>query len=239
MGTHIRGILTVVPSAIRTVDDLAARFGQADAQRIAEITGVRQVHLHAAGQTTSDLGVEASNRLMRHLDVSPETIDAIVLVTQTPDYRLPATACIMQDRLGTAKQCLAFDVNQGCSGYSYGLAIASSLLVAGFCRRALLVVGDIPNSGHPDDKSTVPLFGAAVTATLLESDADNDILGMDLGTDGSGWANLIIPVGGSRYQTKADYPAKPPKGLEKVIHPECVYMDGRRYSPSRFARCRA
>ena len=229
MGTHIRGILTVVPSVVRTLDDLAARFGRADVQRNAEITGVRQVHLHAAGQTTGDLAGEAGNRLMTRLGVAATTratIDAIVFVTQSPDYIIPATACILQDRLKLPKQCLAFDVNQGCSGYPYGLAIVSGLLAGGFCRRALLLVGDIPNRVHPDDKGTTPLFGAAVTATLLESDSDNDLLGVDLGTDGAGWANLIVPVGQSRYPTVDDFASNRPKCLEKVVNPQCVYMDG-------------
>jgi 3-oxoacyl-[acyl-carrier-protein] synthase III len=226
MGTHIRGILTVVPSAIRTVDDLAAQMGRTEAERSAEITGVRQVHLHAAGQTTGDLATEAGSRLMKHLDVSPSTVDAIVLVTQTPDYVLPASACILQDRLQLPKQCAAFDVNQGCAAYPYGLAIVGGLLAAGFCRRALLLVGDIPNRVHPDDKGTTPLFGAAATATLLESDSENDLLGVDLGTDGSGWANLVVPVGQSRYPSAEDFAANRPKCLEKVVHPQCVYMDG-------------
>jgi 3-oxoacyl-[acyl-carrier-protein] synthase III len=226
MGTRIRGILTVVPSVVRTFDDLAARFGQAEAERIAEVTGVRQVRLNAPGQTATDLAAEAGGRLLARLDVSPETVGAIVFVTQSPDYFFPASACLLQDRLKAPKHCLAFDVNQGCSAYPYGLAIASGLLAAGFSRRVLLFTGDVPARVHPEDKSTVPLFGAAAVATLLESDQDNDILGMDLGTDGSGWANLIIPVGHTRHRSVEDFAADAPACLRRIPHPECVYMDG-------------
>ena len=227
MGIHIGGILTVVPRRVRTVEELAARFGQADARRIADLTGVEEVHLPAPGQTTVDLAEEAGRRLLLHAGLTPEDVDGVVLVTQTPDYVAPASACLLQARLGMSKRSLAFDVNQGCAGYPYGLAICGGLLAGGFCKRILLLNGDdIPRHAHPDDKATVPLFGAAVTATLLENDAETDLLAIDLGTDGSGWANLIVPVGQSRYPTIEDFRAGAPENLRAIPYPENVYMNG-------------
>ncbi|MCE5267206.1 MAG: ketoacyl-ACP synthase III [Planctomycetaceae bacterium] len=226
MGTRVRGILTVVPRTLRTIDDLGRQFGPIEAERTAEVTGIRQMRAVAPGQTTTDLATEAGSRLLAHLGIAPETLDGIVFVTQTPDYFLPASACILHDRLKASKQCLAFDVNQGCSAYPYGLAVAAGLTAAGFCRRVLLLVGDVPVRIHPADQSTSSLFGAAVAATVLESDAENDLLGIDLGSDGAGWANLIVPVGNARYPSTAEFAARAPEALRRVAHPEHLNMEG-------------
>lgn len=225
MGTRIRGILAVVPPRIRTFEELAAHFGHADTRRIVDLTGVEKVHLNSPGQTTTDLAEEAGRRLLSRVGVAPQDIDGVIFVTQTPDYLLPASACMLQARLGIPKRSLAFDINQGCAGYPYGLAISGGLLAGGFARRVLLLNGDIIPT-HPDDKATVPLFGVAATATLLENDAETDLLGMDLGTDGSGWANLIVPVGQARYPTLDGFSANAPENLRSIPHPEYVYMNG-------------
>ncbi len=228
MGTWIRGILAVVPARTRTAEDLAARFGREEAERIGATTGIQCVHLVSPGQTALDLAEHAATRLLAQVGISPGDVQGIVMVTQSADFSLPASACILQDRLGLPKSALAFDVNLGCSAYPYGLAIARGLLATGLARRILLLVADTPSLHvHPDDKSAVPLFGDAATATLMEVDADaEDLLGVDLGTDGAGWANLIMPVGKYRYPTRSDFAALRPPCLSKVEYPEHTYING-------------
>ena len=220
--------MTVVPARIRTADDLAARFGRDEAERIGATTGIHSVHLVSPGQTAQDLAQHAATRLLAALNLSPRDVQGIVMVTQSADYSLPASACILQDRLGLPKSVLAFDVNLGCSAFPYGLAIVRGLLAAGPARRILLLVADTPSLHvHPEDRSAVPLFGDAAAATLLEADPDaEDLLGVDLGTDGGGWANLIMPVGKYRYPTRSDFAASRPPCLAKVEYPEHTYING-------------
>lgn len=228
MGTHIRGILTVVPANIRTTEDLAGLYGPSEAERTAKLTGVNEVHVVSPDETAADLAEEAGSRLLAKTNVSPGDVDGVIFATQTPDFLMPASACILQDRLRLSKQSLAFDVNLGCSAYAYGLAIASGMISAGLAKRILLLVGDaLSLLVHRDDKSSRCLFGDAVTATMLEQDSDgHDLLGTDLGTDGSGWANLIIPIGQGRYRSLDEFAANPPEHLRDVPHPECFCMDG-------------
>jgi 3-oxoacyl-[acyl-carrier-protein] synthase-3 len=137
------------------------------------------------------------------------------------------TACLLQDRLGLPHGALAFDVNLGCSGYPYGLVIANGLIAAGAARRILLLVGDTFSwAVHPEDRVCGPLFGDAVAATLLERDDQDDLLGAELGTDGSGWANLIVPAGQCRYRSREAFASDPTPQLAGVAHPEFVHMDG-------------
>jgi len=227
MGARIRGLLTLVPANIRDTDGLAAQFGRKEAARISATTGVRRVHSVAPGQTAADLGEQAAARLLSKLGISPRDVQGIVFVTQTPDFLLPATACILQDRLGLPKQSLAFDVNLGCSAYPYGLAIASGLLAIGLAERILLLVAETASLRvHPEDKASAPLFGDAAAATVLEKHPTDDLLGIDLGTDGAGWQNLLIPVGQCRYRTLSQFAASPPEKLRHVAYPENICMNG-------------
>jgi 3-oxoacyl-[acyl-carrier-protein] synthase III len=228
MGTRIRGLLTVVPTNVRTIDVLASRYGREEAERIAAATGVRQVHIVPAGQTAADLAEQAGARLLAKLGVAPHDVQGIVFVTQTPDYRLPATACILQNRLGLSKQSLAFDVNLGCSAYPYALAIAGGLLAAGLAERILVLTADtISLIVHPEDKAACPLFGDAAAATLLEKDSEaDDMLGIDLGTDGAGWQNLRLPVGQCRHPSLSHFLESPAEKLRKVTYPEHLFMNG-------------
>jgi len=228
MGIYIRGILTVVPTRVRTTSGFAEQFGQEETERIAAMTGVREVRIVAPGQTAADLGEAAASRLLARLNVAPRDVQGIVFVTQTPDYVLPATACILQNRLGLGKQSLAFDVNLGCSAYPYGLAIVASLLSAGLAKRVLLITADtVSRLAHPCEKATTPLFGDAAVATLLESDEeDNDLLGVELGTDGGGWKNLIQPIGQQRFRTTGEFAAARPESLANIERPEYISMNG-------------
>jgi len=150
---------------------------------------------------SSDLCEDAARRMLDALGWEPASVEAVVFVSQTPDYPLPATACLLQNRLGLSKSCAAFDVNQGCSGYIYGLCLSASLVESGL-QRVLLLVGDTTTRiVSEQDRSSVFLFGDSGTATAIERKPSD--LGFVLGTDGSGAPNLIIPGGQCRSRSSA------------------------------------
>ncbi len=166
--------------------------------KVIKTTGIEHRRVAAAGQTTSDLCYGAAECLLDDLRWNREEVDALVLVTQTPDYTVPATGPLLQDRLRLPKSCLAFDVNLGCSGYTYGLQVVASLLSAGNLRKGLLLVGDTPSKTVSSrDRSAATLFGDAGAATALEFVQDS-VMHFDFGSDGRGYEAIIIPDGGQR-----------------------------------------
>lgn len=204
-GVRLAGLASAVPQDILTVADDALNFGDADAKRISENTGVYKRYVASNGLCTSDLCVCAGERLLAELDWSRDSVDVLIFVSQTPDYLLPATSCSIQGRLKLSKRCAAFDVNMGCSGYTYGFWLASSLIAGGSAKRVLLLVGDtISRIVSPRDRATAPLFGDAGTATALESDMNAPRMAFELGTDGSGQEHLIVPAGAFR-QPRTQY----------------------------------
>jgi 3-oxoacyl-[acyl-carrier-protein] synthase-3 len=217
-GSRIAGIVSCVPE--RVVDNTAfrERFGD-KADDIEKMTGVRERRWADAETTTADLCQRAAETLLDRLGWEPDSIDALFFVTQTPDYRLPATACALQARLGLGRQVIAFDVNLGCSGYPYGLWLVMSAVASGAARRALLLVGDtITKTVDGEDRSTAMLFGDAGTATAIEADADG-AAHFILGTDGAGERQLIIAEGAYR---------SPPGPADDAAGPkaDALYMDG-------------
>lgn len=165
-----------------------------------EATGVLERHVSNT-LTTSDLCYEAAERLIADLKWDKQEIEAIVFVSQTADYVLPATACILQDRLGLSNECYAEDVALGCSGWVYGLSNVASLVSTGAIKKALLLAGDAKKRAKG---SLDPLFGHAGTATAIEYAEGNDGFKFQFGTDGSGYDAIIMPDGGSRNQVSMD-----------------------------------
>lgn len=200
-GIVLRGIVSALPERVEDVTDMAARFGADAAERIATATGIRRRHIAAPGQCMSDLALPAAQVLLAGLDWPVDSIDLLIVVTQTPDHPLPATACLLQQRLRLGRHCAAFDVGLGCSGYVYGLWLAASLLAGMGRGRCLLVAGDTTSTTlNPLDRAVAPLFGDAATVTALEFNAAAPILTVDVGTDGAGAPYLIQAGGGSRQQ---------------------------------------
>jgi 3-oxoacyl-[acyl-carrier-protein] synthase III len=198
-GVRVAGIASAVPDRIRTLAAEAAVFGEAEVARVSESIGVRSRHVVFDGMCASDLCFAAADRLLGDLGWARESVDALIFVSQTPDYRLPATSCDLQRRLRLPKTCAAFDVGLGCSGHVYGLWIASSLVSAGGARRVLVLTGDASTYFcSPLDRSVALLFGDAGTATAIEADAAASPMTFVLGTDGGGRDNLIVPAGGFR-----------------------------------------
>jgi len=216
-GSRVAGVVSCVPEQIVNNTPFLERFGD-KAHDIEKMTGVRERRWTAAGQTTADLCQRAAETLLDELGWERDSVDALFFVTQTPDYRLPATACALQNRLGLGKQVLAFDINLGCSGYPYGLWLAMTSIASGAARRALLLVGDtISKTVDTEDRSTAMLFGDAGTATAIEADA-NGTARFLLGTDGSGEHQLIITEGAYRPSAPADDATGP--------RADALYMDG-------------
>jgi 3-oxoacyl-[acyl-carrier-protein] synthase-3 len=197
---RISGVACTVPTTRDILlEKYAHVFGEETVQKFSKMTGVISRRVTNREQTASDLSYEAARYLMKQKDIQPETIGAIVLVTQTPDYRIPSSACVLHKRLGLSKDCMAFDVNLGCSGYVYGIQILSSLMANSNIDRGLLLAADTSTKSYaPEDRSCCMLFGDAGSATLLEK-ADNTS-GMKMGfrTDGDGFKAIIIPAGAYR-----------------------------------------
>jgi 3-oxoacyl-[acyl-carrier-protein] synthase-3 len=196
----IKDIAFHLPEKVLTNTALAAELGWPEA-KIEAKTGIRERHIAADGETAQDLAVAAARNLFAR-GASPADVDYVLLCTQSPDYFLPTSACIVQDRLGLRQAVGALDFNLGCSGYVYGLGLAKGLIETGQARNLLLLTADTYSKFlHPRDRSVRTLFGDGATATLVQGaeDVAEELVGPFLfGTDGAGAPNLIVPAGGLR-----------------------------------------
>jgi len=223
---RIAGIASAVPERVLTLEDDARVFGATEIERISQNIGVQQRHVVSGNTCTSDLCCAAAERLLTELGWERDSIDALIFVTQTPDYFMPATACVLQDRLKLSHSCAAFDVNQGCAGYIYALWIGGQL-VRGGCRRVLLLVGDTTSRlVSPGDRTVTSLFGDAGTATALEFAEDAPLAHFELGTDGSGRDCLSVPAGAFRQPHSAASCERTERAGGNIRSDEDLFMDG-------------
>ena len=183
-----------------------------DAASFVEVTGVKERRIGEL--TVSDLAIPAANQLLDELGWEKPSVDGLVVVTQHGDYIVPATSCIIQDRLGLSKECMAMDISLGCSGWVYGLSSLVGMMSSCNLRRCLLICGDARRRVEFND----PLFGFAATVTALEYKEGAEKICFHLGTDGSGYDAIIIPDGGARNQIT------PSSFIPQEI-------DGREYTP--------
>jgi 3-oxoacyl-[acyl-carrier-protein] synthase-3 len=216
----IRAIEYHLPEHIVANATLAEQFPEWTADKIVQKTGIEKRHVSAEGELSSDLGVLAAQKLFSSEVVQPKDIDYLLLCTQSPDYFLPTTACLMQDRLGIPTNSGALDFNLGCSGFVYGLGLAKGLIETGQAANVLLITAETYSKFiQPNDKGNRTLFGDAAAATLIQSSPDlsgTEHLGpFSWGTDGSGGDNLIVKYGGLRN----------PVGRDTRDMPE-LYMNG-------------
>ncbi len=188
-----------LPEQELTTAQLAAEYPSWSVAKIDAKTGIQTRHIAAPDETSADLAACAANKLFASFAIKPADIDFLLLCTQTPDYFLPTTACLLQDRLGIPTSAGALDFNLGCSGYIYGLGLAQGLIQSGQGRNVLLLTAETYSKFiHPQDRSVRTIFGDAASATLLTAQ-DSPALGPFVyGTDGSGAPNLIVPTGGFR-----------------------------------------
>lgn len=170
--------------------------------RLTRKTGIRERHITNDNETASDLAQQAANKLFA-AGVDKGCIDFLILCTQSPDYFLPTTACLLQDRLGLPRDIGATDIDLGCSGYEYGLGLAKGLIESDQAQNVLLLTAETYSKYiNPEDHSVWPLFGDGATATLISGEdcEDSGIIGLVYGTDGSGGHNLIVPGGGMKHR---------------------------------------
>lgn len=194
----IAGIAAGVPK--RCVDNLNCEeqiSKEYDNLQFVKNTGVHKRRIDD-NLTTSDLCLPTAKRLLEYLAWNPKEVDAIIVVSQFFDFIAPATAIIIQDKLGCSKECLSFDIELGCSGWIYGMASLSALMQSGSIKKALLMAGDGKRNYEGASKYNDALFGQAGTVTALEYSEDSDSLKFHLGSDGSGYKALWIPGGGAR-----------------------------------------
>ena len=197
----IKAVTSFLPAGELTNDQLAEEFGTWHGNQIFEKTGVTVRHVSARDECASDLAVAAANKLFESAVCASEEIDFLVLVTQMPDYFMPTTACLVQNRLGLRTTCGAIDINLGCSGFIYGLAVAKSLVEAAVASTVLLITSDTYTKWiNPKDRSTRTLFGDGAAATLVSGvESESDLIGpFVLGSDGRGVKDIVVPAGGFR-----------------------------------------
>jgi len=197
----IKAVTSFLPAGELTNDQLAEEFGTWHGNQIFEKTGVTVRHVSARDECASDLAVAAANKLFESGVCASEEIDFLVLVTQMPDYFMPTTACLVQNRLGLRTTCGAIDINLGCSGFIYGLAVAKSLVEAAVASTVLLITSDTYTKWiNPKDRSTRTLFGDGAAATLVSGvESESDLIGpFVLGSDGRGVKDIVVPAGGFR-----------------------------------------
>lgn len=196
----LRGLSTCVPKNIVENTNYPG-FTPDEAEKFMKTTGVFRKRKANPETCTSDLCFEAAEKLITDLKWNKEEIDCLIFVTQTPDYILPATSCLLQSRLSLKEDIFALDISLGCSGWIYGLQVLSSLLSHGQLKKGLLLVGDTTlKPCSIEDKSTYPLFGDAGTATALEFDTTSSGFKFHTATDGTGYNAIIIPDGGYRNE---------------------------------------
>jgi 3-oxoacyl-[acyl-carrier-protein] synthase-3 len=199
---RIAGISAAVPRGMETISD-ATYEDAAARQRFSAVTGIQQRRLCSSDQFFSDLALAAAERLLQELPWDRSSIDALVVVTQSGDLVYPATACVLQHKLGLSTACAAFDINLGCSGYPYALYAAGRLLRPSEGSRVLVLVGDAVGKPNPASPRP-PLFGDAATATGLEWCPGAEPIMFSLHTDGSGWHYIMERRPGGRPPVEAD-----------------------------------
>jgi 3-oxoacyl-[acyl-carrier-protein] synthase-3 len=194
-GVRLAGISCAIPETVEDTSTDIRLYGEDEARKFSESTGIKSRRIVDSQTCTSDLCQAAAEDLLNRLEWSRDSVDALIFITQTPDYLLPATSCCLQSRLGLSSKCAAFDVNLGCSGYAYGMWLASQMVATGM-QRVLLLVGDTPSRVcRPEDRNTRPLFGDAGTATAVTADPNASPSYFVMGTDGEGKNNLIVKHG--------------------------------------------
>ena len=196
-GVEIKGISTRYPKKCERTEDYVY-FNEDEAEKFIKNVGIRERRVVDQGQCASDLCEEACRDLMKALHWTGDDVDALVMITQTGDYPVPATSIILQSKLDIKKNAICFDINLGCSSFPYGIYVIGCMLRAGGVKRAILLMGDVSSKVCSYlDKSAYPLFGDAGSAIALESNESCDEkIYFDLMTDGSGYQAIIIESGG-------------------------------------------
>lgn len=225
MMAYIKAISYYLPEKTITNEELIREFPNWSVEKVTQKVGVESRHLAAMDETAGDMAERAARKLFEEYEIDPKSIDFLLLCTQSPDYFLPSTACILQDRLGIPTSTGAFDYNLGCSGCIYGMAIAKGFIAAGTANNILLLTAETYNKYlHPSDKSNRSIFGDGAAACLISTDGFAEIGEFVLGTDGSGANNLIVKTGASRQKTPTGQFVEDDEG--HLWYDDYLYMNG-------------
>ena len=201
---YIKAISYYLPERAVSNEELVREFPEWSVEKVAQKVGVNTRHIAADNETAGDMAEKAARKLFEEYHINPLTIDFVMLCTQSPDYFLPSTACILQHRLGIPTSAGAFDYNLGCSGCVYGMAVAKGLIAAGVAQNVLLLTAETYNKYlHPSDKSNRSIFGDGAAACLISTDGLARIGEFALGTDGRGAHHLIVKTGAARRKEKS------------------------------------
>lgn len=203
MKTYIKALAYTLPENEVTNKQLVKEFPEWSIDKIADKVGINTRFVASENETSSDLAVKAAEKLfLENPNINKEDIDFVLFCTQSPDYFLPTSACIIQNKLGLPTTCGALDFNLGCSGYIYGLSLAKGLILGGIANNVLLLTGETYSKYlHPKDKGNRTIFGDAGSATLISTEGFAEIGNFSLGTDGKGAENLIVKTGGLRCKS--------------------------------------
>ena len=195
---NISSIASWLPEEIIVMSDFKKTYGEETVNTIIKTTGIESARIAPSEMTSADMCFNAASYLIEKENIEINEIDGLVFVSQTPDYILPATSIILQDRLNLKKECVCIDVHYGCSGYIYGLLQASCWINSGLCKKVFVLAGDTTSRMiNPNDRSLRMVFGDCGTATLVEK--GDHTFGFDIMSDGSGFDKLIVPAGGFRH----------------------------------------
>lgn len=221
----VKGISYFLPEQLYTNDELVHDFPEWSVDKVMKKVGVEQRHLAARDETAGDMAEKAAKHLFEEYGVNPSSIDFLLLCTQSPDYFLPSTACVLQNKLGIPTSSGAFDYNLGCSGCIYGMAVAKGLITAGIAKNVLLLTSETYNKYlHPADKSNRSIFGDGAAACLISTEGFAKIGEFVLGTDGAGANNLILKTGASRCKQTTGEFVEDSEG--HIWRDDYLYMNG-------------
>lgn len=222
---YIKAISYYLPETIVTNEDLLKDFPEWSVDKVAAKVGINSRHIASRNETACDLAEKAALKLFEEYNIDPTTIDFLLLCTQSPDYFLPSTACILQHRLGIPTTAGAFDYNLGCSGCIYGMAVAKGLIAGGIAKNILLITSETYSKYlHPTDKSNRSIFGDAAAACLISTEGIAEIGEFSLGTDGSGVKHLIVETGAARQKEATNKESMDDDG--HIRREDYLYMDG-------------
>ncbi|MCL2742491.1 MAG: ketoacyl-ACP synthase III [Planctomycetaceae bacterium] len=216
---EIQGIASYLPKEVLTNAEIARCFPNWTEEKISHKLGIESRPIAAADETSVDMGIKAAQKLFDSGICEPEHIDFLLFCTQSPDYFLPTSACLIHEALGLPKSGGALDFNLGCSGYIYGLSLCKGLIETGAANNVLFITSETYSKFiNPHDRGSRPLFGDGAAATLISAvDTEEEPLGpFVFGTDGSGADLLIVPAGGMRI------PKSPETAVEKEDTTGCI-----------------
>ena len=221
----IKAISYYLPERVLTNDELVKEFPEWSVDKVATKVGVATRHLAAENETAGDMAEKAARKLFEEYSIDPKSIDFVMLCTQSPDYFLPSTACILQNRLSIPTSAGAFDYNLGCSGCMYGMAMAKGLIAGGIAKNVLLLTAETYQKYlHPSDKSNRSIFGDGAAACLISTEGFAEIGEFSLGTDGSGADKLIVRTGAARQKSATGISSIDDEGHTRFD--DYLYMDG-------------